>query len=528
MHHRSAWRLLAGPAAAAAAALALTTPAFAAAAATLDISLADITVGVGAETRIDPVLSADRTVTVTGAAITYQLSGVDGVSLVRPEFGDCTLTSPTELTCTDPFELELGPDGTAGSFEAGLKAAGSAVAGATGTLKATFSADGAEPVSTTAQVKVAEAVDLTAGRSTEISVKPGAAFNAELTVTNTGTKVVRGAGVLFYTDYAFETTKRFKNCVYRDDKASGCLFEGNLAPGATYQVTLPYRLRKDTAAPGSDAGEFQWLTAGDYAAQRPAGGNRAGTAGTGPELRLQPVAKAKAAPQTDTDPDDNWQSLTVNAKGKQGSDVAAVGAKVSGAAGATVQATVGLRNNGPATIDSSRSGEPASMAVVTVPSGTTVVTVPAGCSLAEDDSVRTNPKAVQYACYAGFVFRAGTTVGWKFGLRIDKVVADAKGAVEANPPCQCSRFSGDLKKSNDKALLVVNPTDAEPGTGGGDAGDGDGAASGGEDGGTGGGEPGLPITGPQGAAFAGAGALLVAAGVAGFLIARKRRTRFEV
>ncbi|MEU8241659.1 hypothetical protein AB0C07_25705 [Actinoplanes missouriensis] len=513
MHHRSARRLFAGPAVAVAAALALAAPAHAAAGAKISFELSGTTVGVGAQAPIDTVLGADKAVTLTSASVTYELSGdLTGVSLVS-EDAYCESFSESQLVCERPFEFELDPDGLSNVFDAALKASGSAVAGATGTLTATFSADGVTPVKATADVKVADDVDLAAGKSYELDLKPGAAFELPLEITNTTGTVAHGAGLRAHADYAYEATERFSNCVYReDDRLAGCLFAQDLELGTTYRVVLPFRLREDTAAPSGNGGEFEWLTADDYT-------DRIATKDTsaGPALRLEPVVSAKRAPQTDSDPEDNWQTVTVNATGKQGSDVAAVGTTVSGKAGDVVKATVGLRNNGPATIDSSRSAEWASVALVTIPEGTTATAVPKSCYLAEYD--KTDPDAVQYYCASDYVFRAGQTVKWTFGLRIDKVHADATGAVESNPACQCSRFSEDLDRSNDKAKLVVNPTEAgnpaggTPGTGTGDD--------------EGGGEPGLPITGPQGAALAVTGVLLLVAGVAGFLVARKRRTRFE-
>ncbi|MDI6097721.1 hypothetical protein QLQ12_03785 [Actinoplanes sp. NEAU-A12] len=467
-----------------------------------------------------------------GTASTYKLSGdLPGVSLANPaQLGECESTSPTELVCSTPFDVDLGPDFDWISLEADLKATGNAVAGSTGKVTATLAAKDVAPVSTSATVEVAESVDLAAGESIEISAKPGSAFDARSTVTNKSTKVVTGAGVFGYTDYAFEVAERFSNCEYRG-KVVGCLFTEDLEAGVTYGVDLPFRLRKDTAAPGRSAVQFQWMTAADYAkaADRLAAGSR--KAAEGAKLRLVPVSAAKArVAQTDSKPDDNWQEFSVRATGAQGVDLAAVGAKASGAAGSTVTVRVGVRNNGPAALDSGQDRGQESIAIVTVPTGTTVTTIPMGCYLARGNVVKTDPQAEQYVCYGGTVRPVGETVSWEFGLRIDKVVADAKGRIESNPACECSRFDQDIDKSNDKAEIVINPSGAEPGTGGnggnGGSGDADGnGGTGGESGGEGGG---LPITGPQGTAIAGVGVLLVAAGAAGFVIARKRRTRFEV
>jgi len=99
---------------------------------------------------------------------------------------------------------------------------------------------------------------------------------------------------------------------------------------------------------------------------------------------------------------------------------------------------------------------------------------------------------------------------WKFGVQLTADVTNGKGLVEVNPPCQCDRFSKDINKKNDTAAIVINPVTGAPGEGGGQGGGGS-----------------LPITGAQTAVVGGAGAVLVAGGILGFFVARRRRTRFE-
>jgi hypothetical protein len=101
-------------------------------------------------------------------------------------------------------------------------------------------------------------------------------------------------------------------------------------------------------------------------------------------------------------------------------------------------------------------------------------------------------------------------VTWTFGFKVNKASDNARGSVEVNPACACEIFSKDINKSNDTAAIVLNPV-------------GGGGAAGGQNPSGGG----LAITGPQTAVYGGAGAVLVGAGVAGFLLARRRRTRFE-
>ena len=97
-----------------------------------------------------------------------------------------------------------------------------------------------------------------------------------------------------------------------------------------------------------------------------------------------------------------------------------------------------------------------------------------------------------------------------FGLRIDKVITNATGHREDQRPVPVRRrFHSDLKPANDTAKILVNAA-GRNGQGGGRCGDG----------GT------LPITGSSTALIAGLGALLLAAGAGGYVVARRRRTRF--
>lgn len=539
MYQHLARRVIAGLAVVAATTLGSAMPAQAAAEQRVGLRLDPAyNVGVDDAITILPHLSATQAVTLTGATITYELSGdLAGVSLVNPANGSCTSVSPTRLTCTAASEIALGPASRSEHLNAGLTTTAAAVMGATGTLKTTFSADGVDADVDTAPVRVVDRIDMAVPEpQVTVSVKPGDTFTSRLRLTNVGKSVIKGAGILFNTPYAIEPAQRFSNCIYGSGVVRGCRFAQDLRPGVTYEMTLPSRLRKDTFAPGAVAVDGLWTDDADYAdwAAELLGGT-ANKLGTGGPLVFEPVAdERRAAGQYDRTADDNRQHITVKVLGEQGADVAAVGAKVSGAAGAVVEAEVGVRNLGPATLDLFGPYTRSSVAVVTIPAGAEVVTVPDLCKPA-DDAVRTDEDAVRYSCETFEILHAEETISWTFGLRITTVVPNATGSVEANPACdgnaRCGSFTKDLNPSNDTAALIINPTDAQPGDG--DAGAGaDGGTSGGADGGTDGGTSGgtgggLPITGPQGAAYGVAGALLVMAGAFFVVSARRRRIRFE-
>jgi len=445
MHHLWVRRVITGIAAAALAAAAA-TPAYAAAPA-IRVVVHDTTVAAGASTHIAPNVYADSEIAVSGASVTYELSGgLDGVTLTDPSSNlDCSGSTPTKLTCAIPWEALIDTWGISDDLTVTLRAGDGATAGETGTIAVTFAGDGITPVTQTAKVEVAEGVDLAAGPSLTVNAKPGDAVDADLSVRNNSGKTAHGVGLVLYTDYPLKATTEYSNCLYARDRPTLCTFDEDLRAGSTYAVALPYRLRPDTYAPGSPSSEFEWLTPGDLQDLLAASGTRDfGVPGSGGVLALteRPAVKSLAK-QTDTDPDNNGQVLTVNAQGKQGTDLAAVGATLTGGAGATVTAEVGVHNNGPATLDFSRADEPAAAVIVTPPAGTTVTTIPAGCAKATDGSEQTKPGTLQYACYSSPLLPAGASVVWKFGFTITAAVTDGVGAVEVNPTCACDRFNAD-------------------------------------------------------------------------------------
>ncbi|MDT5043782.1 MAG: hypothetical protein QOE51_4767 [Actinoplanes sp.] len=521
MFYLAARRLLAGLAVAGAVVAPATAPAYAApaAATTIDMYVGDSTVPRGpAGLDLGPDLWASAPIDLHQPSITYQLSdGLAGVTLTGPK-GDthCTKESATKLVCAWDFDLSLSPDATAGPLSAHLRASAlRAKIGATGTVTATLAGEGVAPVTRTARVRVAQNVDLATDELFEVSAAPGDDFEAPLVVRNEGVRTIDGVTALFYDDYAFQPRQQYSNCTYSGGRLRSCTFDARIPRGASVDATLEYKLRADTYAPGYEAGEVILLTpdeAEDYRAYLQARGGTWGTPGAGGTLELSPSLAALRRPQSDAHPDNNYGIIDLKVTGKQGADLVAKGAEVKGAAGAEVTATVGVRNNGPATIDWNRSGETIATTDVDVPAGTTVLTVPAGCRQTVDGQVDgdqpAKPGFAHYQCASGYLVKAGETISYAFGLRIDKVVPNATGVVAVNNPCECSIFADDLDLTNNKAAIVVNAA-GTPGNGG-----------------QGGGGGSLPITGPMGATIAGVGVLLLAAGGVGFAMARRRRTRF--
>ncbi|MFC6018946.1 LPXTG cell wall anchor domain-containing protein [Plantactinospora solaniradicis] len=456
-----------------------------------------------------PELGASKQVELQQVKVTYDLSGLTGKVTVKEAHGNdyCTPTGNT-LVCELPYPLGLDEYGTEAHFEVELAAHEDAEVGDEGTLKVSFGAEGYETVSHQAKIRVAEGVDLVGGPEDEVSVRPGATFDGPVTVINAGEKPAQGVAADFDLDRSLSATQRFSNCLYRDDILESCVFDDVLEPGGTYTALLPFTLRTDTFAPGSFYNSVRWMTQADFE-DRTAQARVAGTKGTAGKLALTKVNNvSRKGGQTDVDPENDTSGFIVKATGDNGADLVSLGDTVTGEVGDVVTATLGALNEGPATLDSTRGGGPVTNIYFNVPAGTTVVAVPEGCNplLPDGGGDGENPGApgaAAYHCYTKSLLVKDERQTFEFKLRIDEVIANASGKVEINVDCRCEGRTSDLDASNDVAQILVNPTE-------------------------GGGGGGLPVTGASTGIVAGAGILLLAAGAFGFVLARRRRTRFVV
>jgi hypothetical protein len=70
------------------------------------------------------------------------------------------------------------------------------------------------------------------------------------------------------------------------------------------------------------------------------------------------------------------------------------------------------------------------------------------------------PGLPDYICYSDVVLVAGEDALFEFGLRIDEVIANAKGYVAVNEPCECEGFQDDLDMSNNRRPSSSTPSRA--------------------------------------------------------------------
>ncbi|MEU4677359.1 LPXTG cell wall anchor domain-containing protein [Micromonospora sp. NPDC023737] len=479
----------------------------------------DSTVASGTAGKVEEgIISASAPVVLHDLTVRYDFTDLVGtidLTAHKDTFDECKSPSDGVLLCTAMWEENVDEWGLAGIFPVQIKPTDEAKDGDSGKLKTTVSAAGIDAVTHESTVRIGEGVDLAAGPEANFSLAPGKNFTAPLKVTNRGETTVKGAVVIFFNDYGLNAAKHYSNCTYVGDQMRSCQFDSELPAATSFSASLPYTLGKDTFAPGLKYGEIVWMTPAefeDYQAYLDNEGATIGKPGTDGELTLTEIADDKAASrsfQADTDPENNHSSLSVKVTGTNSTDLEALGSEVDGKAGDTVKATVGVRNNGPATLDYTRGGSSITYLTLDVPKGTKAVSVPQSCLPMNGDEHGEpgKPGASHYRCYFESFLKAGDTATLDFSLRINEVIANATGAVKINVPCTCDGgFYRDLKPANDTATILLNATGGQGG------GDGDGGS--------------LPITGDSTALIAGIGALLLAAGVGGFVVARRRKTRF--
>ncbi|MFI6646452.1 peptidase [Streptomyces sp. NPDC050529] len=496
--------------------------------------------------------------------VRFDLSGIAGVADVsfdREGSGDanCTITGTTAV-CHD-WGVYPGLSTVA---ELDVTAAKGSKDGDTGAIKVTAEADGATFASFTARVGIG-GPDLSMKRLPfKTQLKPGDSQPAPITFTNNGTRAAEGVLLTLRHTRGMAFTERYRNCEYSESElgmgspgawtTALCSFDGSYEPGVTYTLAEPPSIKATTRA---FYDSFLYAVTEDGSAARAA--QRAGarySSGEGATLTLR---KAPSARSADLEPGDNQQE--VDFQTTNSADFAAYGARVKGAAGATVEATVGFRNRGPAWVGYIRSGEDVATVDITVPAGATVVDQPESCrGVTADGEYRENQKAApRYFCSTPMSVREDADFALPFKLKIDKVVAGASGKVLVrNTHLAAPGLPFDPKPANNTASLVLNAEDsgsggtgsttsgsggstATGGSTGGSSGSGSGSASGdsggstgsssagttGGNGTTGGGDTGgdLASTGSTALMTGGVALVALAAGGVLYTVSRRRATR---
>jgi len=534
---RALSRLLAGSAAALLAAAAVASPAAPAQAAdpTLGVHFPDLAVATDdAGGKINALMAwidlpdADAGSQIGKFRISVDAAGVSDLATVATfddlEFAEQSCErAGTVITCTlgGPFPLTAGPNLIL-LLAVHVTAKPGAATGATGKLAFTVQADDGPAVSYKSTVEIGDGVDLAAVDTAALTVAPGAVGATDLRVANNGKRPVTGVvlALLGWAEGLVEG-EGFSNCTY--GLLTVCTFDDVLAPGETYELSTPMRLRMpaDAAAGSSAVALGGWYTPSDFReilSVLPGDPDEVplGTPGKGGRVHLSkraPAASASssrsaAAAQVDTKPDNNVLISEVVVAGSRKPDLAAVGATVTGSAGDRVHTRIGFRNDGPGTLyhASFDNTEPATH--ITVPARLRAVTVDSRCVPAADfdfdgddfDGEAETVGAAEYLCLTlDDRTKAKSSVLFAFTFEVLDDASEAAGQVRINEEFFTGGEPLDRDASNDSAKIVVSAS----GSGGG-----------------------LPVTGANAGLAGAAGAALLLAGGLGLLLARRRRVRF--
>ncbi|MFF0586260.1 hypothetical protein ACFYWD_09865 [Streptomyces sp. NPDC003781] len=302
--------------------------------------------------------------------------------------------------------------------------------------------------------------------------RPGDTYDAPLGFRNVGSMPADGVVLRFTGSRGLSFPDSYDNCSYAEESEDDliryrhvalCTFDGEFLPGTAYELSEPVRVKTAEFALGDIFGySFDAVGAKEAGALRTGADHRQGSGRT---LTLKPVKGGQSGDYTKYAEIDLPQQNTY--------DLDLTGARVAGEQGETVTVDVGLSNHGPAWLGGLRSGgEPIGFSV-RIPEGASVVDSP--CSPMNDESPS------EYLCFADTPFLEDDARTFPFKLRIDKVVAGAKGKIAL--PEYDNPWEGD--PSNDTGWIVLNgtgdeetPGDSGGGTGGSDSAGGTGTTGG--------------------------------------------------
>ncbi|MFH7340912.1 hypothetical protein [Streptomyces sp. KHY 26] len=470
---------------------------------------------------------------LTDFTVTVDATAVEGQMSLKPPAA-CVEKQQLLYVC-DGEKLNYGkplqPGGVLDSLTLRFQTLSTAQPGFTGDVRISAEAGDTTLGGTTLKAEVPDKGPLL-DRSTPSATwsKTGETVRPELGFTNFSARPLSGVYIALRVSQGLSFGEEFGNCEYGRVGDAGlgarCYIETPVTAGGSYD------LDDFSVKVGSTARRESWSVAVsgttdgyDYKHLNLTDVHR----GTGRALNVTP--RAGGPMPFDRNYGTGWVDTN------NPFDLEALGATVHGTAGQVVEAKLGVRNNGPASIEQYDRGEgpgdgPTSEAHVTIPPGTTAVKVPRLCR-SDDDWRQGEPGARHYTCFQDendSYFDAGQLTPFVFGLRIDKPADLAPGSIKVTLSTQDSN-----PKDNTAAITVT--ADGSPGHGSGSSssGGGSGSASGGTSGSasTGSGTAASGSTGQGSMADTGTGALpwyaaaaaLVALITGGTLFVAARRRR---
>lgn len=400
------------------------------------------------------------------------LKGVADVALDREQNYGCTLAG-SAVTCKD---WGIWHGSSVVSLD--LTAAKGSKLGTVVDLTMTGAAQGATFTPTTTKIKVGGPDLVLEEAKLKAKLVPGETQPLPIVFANAGTESVQGVALEMLTTHGMALVEQYDNCAYSQDDSTGqawnvgwgttvCTFDNEIKPGEVWEIAGALTLK---AAPHAF---LDGLLYGVHeAGSEPKSTQKSSTPRTGKKLGLK-ARSAKAAPRSvDLDPWNNRHEFDFSVKNT--ADLVASGTSLKGKAGETVKAELGFRNEGPAWIAYLRSGEDVAMADIVIPAGAKVTKVPKPCRAvtASGDYREQQLGAPRYMCPTSHVIGEKEKFAFPFEMKIEKVVADATGSVMVGAwsPIGATPASWDPNHANNKAAFVINgkgvvptPTPTTPG-----------------------------------------------------------------
>ncbi|MCY0926070.1 LPXTG cell wall anchor domain-containing protein [Streptomyces sp. H27-H1] len=393
------------------------------------------------------------------------LKGVVDVKLNQDQAGDCSLAATT-VTCKDWAIWTHG----SGVVSLDLAAAKGSKTGAVVDLTMTGAAEGATFKPTTTKVEVGGPDLVMEKAALKAKLTPGQSQPLPIVFGNTGTESVDGVALELQTTHGMGLVEEYDNCAYSEDDSAGqpwnvgwgttvCTFDNVVKPGEVYEIADALTLE---AAPHAF---IEGLLYGVHqAGDQPKSTLKFTTPRTGKKLGLK-ARSAKAAPNAaDLDPWNNQHEFDFAVKNT--ADLVSSASSAEGKAGETVKVELGFRNDGPAWVAYLRSGEDVAMADIVIPAGAKVTKAPEICraTTADGGYREKHLGAPRYFCPTTHVIGEKQKFGFPFELKIEKVVVDATGSVSVGAwsPEGATPPSWDPKHANNKAAFVINGKGVTP------------------------------------------------------------------
>ncbi|MFI7383280.1 hypothetical protein [Streptomyces sp. NPDC049813] len=382
--------------------------------------------------------------------IKIDATGLKGVAAVKLPCDKSGLTAE----CTGS-EINAGEDyNRLGGIRLDLNA--ESAAGDFGSIKVTGEGEGVDFTPLTIDVLVGgpefRGHELTEPKGFEA----GQTYDAPVGFRNVGGMAAEGAVLRFHGSRGLSFPDSYGNCAYKATTDGPLLRQGTDAictfPG-TYQAGTAYALAEPLKVKTADFALYDIVNYG-FSAVTPAKAKAlldgdGYTPGTGAPLTLQEA--------TGTAPADYTRYAELDLPSTNTYDLVLTGAAAKGAAGDTVTAELGFRNDGPGWLSALRSGGEPIVFTVEVPEGAKVTQAPDRCNSTTLD------KGVKgYRCWVDTPLLEDAKLTFPFELRIDKVVRDARAKV-ALPAWE---NPNEPEQANNIAWIVLNGTDDEQSAGG--------------------------------------------------------------